>query len=61
MCGIDTEQIEVIGGKRILPEDNGNRSAQLPTNISESGLINLRKKFSTIFYSPKMKLLKLLD
>ena len=49
LCGIDTEQIEVIGGKRILPEDNGNRSAQLPTNISESGLINLRKKFSNNF------------
>jgi ATP-dependent helicase YprA (DUF1998 family) len=49
LCGIDIGQIEVIGGNRILPEDNGNRSASLPPNVSESGLESIRKKFSSNF------------
>ena len=49
LCGINTTQIEVIGGNRVLTEDSGKRSLPLPESVQEDCLENLRKKFINSF------------
>ena len=61
LCGISIDSIEVIGGKRILTDDKGNRSSDLPKKVSEESLKKLRTKFVKSFLLTQEEIAKTLE
>lgn len=61
LCGISEDKIEVIGGNRILPDDKGIRTSDLPKKVSEEALVNLREKFAKNFLLTQEEIAKTLN